>query len=143
MEAHAHGQTHAPATIKGQVEAPIFRDIALMAAEEKQPGRSHLRLCCHSVQSGHSYQVDAVVVAAAACRIVVKLAESLPSVPNQAPAENLVALDLGRPPSGTYVIELHVRSSGGLHKLQQALVVTIHTPRRVPGSALGVGQDAD
>ena len=41
------------------------------------------------------------------------------------------------------VIELHVRSSGGLHKLLQALVVTIRTPRRVPGSALGVGQDAD
>jgi len=143
MEAHMHGQTNAPNSIKGEVEAPILRDITLMAAEGKPAGRQHIWLRGSSVLPGRSYQVDAVAVDAATCRIVAKLAEHIVPTGSQAPTENPVEIDLGRPPSGTYVIELHVRSSSGLHKLLQALVVTIRTPRRVPGNALGVGQDAD
>mgnify|MGYP006870798441 CR=1 FL=1 len=143
MEAQEQRPSKSPPTVQGECVSPILCDMALIASNQDSDASSKLVLRARVVQSGDDVDVDAVAVNAANFRIVAKLAQRPLTAQKQAAEDRAVELDLGRPPSGNYVVELHVRRDGGLHKLQQAFVVTIQNSRRLAANPLGVGQDAD
>lgn len=143
MEAQQQGHEHAPPTISGELETPILRDVVLVAFAANAQTAANLLLRGAPVGQTEAYSLDAVAVDAAGLRIVARLAARPVASTQQESHDAVVEMDIGRPPSGTYVVELHVRRDGGLHRLQQSFVITVHNQQRHKHMPFGVGQDAD
>ncbi len=142
MDSLMQGQINPLHTIQGEPEPPLLEAIVMVASAPKPGAPAHLLLRGISARRGTGYRVDAVEMDTENFRIMAKLAVHEFQMETQAAPDAPVEIDLGRPPSGSYVVELYVRSAGQLHRLQQAFVITIRTPRRLAPPTLGVGQDA-